>query len=60
MRIVVPVIAAALLAAPAVAQQATGKAAGNFRLTDAAGKQVQLSDFRGKPVVLEWNNPGCP
>jgi peroxiredoxin len=21
---------------------------------------VKLSDFRGKPVVLEWNNPGCP
>ena len=60
MRIVVPVIAAALLAAPAVAQQATGAAAGNFRLTDATGKQVQLSDFRGKNVVLEWNNPGCP
>ena len=24
------------------------------------GKPVSLSDFRGKTVVLEWNNPGCP
>ena len=21
---------------------------------------MTLSQFRGKPVVLEWNNPGCP
>jgi hypothetical protein len=25
-----------------------------------AGKTVKLSDFRGKHVVLEWTNPGCP
>jgi hypothetical protein len=21
---------------------------------------VRLADFKGKTVVLEWNNPGCP
>ena len=48
------------IAAPAGAEQVNGKAAANFKLNDANGKIVQLSDFRGKPVVLEWNNPGCP
>ena len=24
------------------------------------GKPVKLSDYRGKYVVLEWTNPGCP
>ena len=50
----------AVLAAPAAAQQTNGRPAGNFRLIDASGKPVALSDFKGRPVVLEWNNPGCP
>ncbi|MDB5683253.1 MAG: alkyl hydroperoxide reductase/thiol specific antioxidant/Mal allergen, partial [Sphingomonas bacterium] len=32
----------------------------DFRLTDSNGKAVALSDYRGKTVVVEWNNPGCP
>ncbi len=54
------ILAAAVLAAPAAAQQATGAAAGNFKLTDMTGRTVSLADYRGKTVVLEWNNPGCP
>jgi peroxiredoxin len=42
-------------AAPSVGQPAPG-----FTLTDTAGKSVQLADFRGRHVVLEWVNPGCP
>lgn len=42
-------------AAPAVGQKAP-----DFTLTDTAGKTVRLSDFKGKHVVLEWVNPGCP
>lgn len=57
---VLAAIAAAVAVGPAAAQQTTGQAAGNFRLTDASGKPVALSDFRGRTVVLEWNNPGCP
>lgn len=57
---VVSLIAAAAVIGPAAAQQTTGAAAGNFRLIDAKGKPVALSDFRGRTVVLEWNNPGCP
>jgi len=38
----------------------TGTRASNFVLTDSNGKSVKLSDYRGKTVVLEWHNPGCP
>lgn len=37
-----------------------GQAAPEFSATDALGKSHKLSDFRGKHVVLEWTNPGCP
>jgi hypothetical protein len=47
--------AAAAQAAPSV-----GQAAPDFTLKDTAGKAVKLSDYRGKYVVLEWTNPGCP
>jgi len=42
-------------ATPAVGQQAP-----EFSLSDTSGKTVRLSDYRGKHVVLEWVNPGCP
>lgn len=47
---------------PRLAQAAAsvGQPAPDFTLTDTAGKPVKLSQFKGKPVVLEWNNPGCP
>ncbi len=50
----------ALAATPAAADQVTGQPAGNFRLMDADGKAVTFAQFKGRPVVLEWNNPGCP
>ena len=31
-----------------------------FTLVDAEGTQRSLADFRGKTVVLEWTNEGCP
>lgn len=37
-----------------------GSAAPDFTLQDLDGKSVSLSQFRGKVVVLEWFNPGCP
>ncbi len=37
-----------------------GTPAPDFTLTDANGKTVSLSGFKGKYVVLEWFNPGCP
>jgi hypothetical protein len=51
---------AVMLAGGAAAQQTVGKPARNFRVTDATGKAVSLADYKGRMVVLEWNNPGCP
>ena len=47
-------------ATPALAELSIGKPAPDFRANDASGRAVSLSDFRGKTVVLEWNNPDCP
>lgn len=37
-----------------------GQAAPEFQLTDIAGVAHSLAQYRGKIVVLEWVNPGCP
>ncbi len=44
----------------ASAAATVGQAAPEITLTDVNGKTVHLSDFKGKHVVLEWNNPACP
>ena len=50
-----------LAALPAVAAPAVvGQPAPAFSVSDASGKAVSLADFKGKTVVLEWVNPGCP
>jgi hypothetical protein len=56
----VALAAAVMVAAPGLAAPQIGKPAPNFRLTDVNGRAVTLSAFRGKTVVLEWNNPECP
>lgn len=48
------------LAAPAAAQPVVGQPAPDFTATDHQGQSVQLSRFRGRTVVLEWTNSGCP
>ena len=48
-------------ALPLLAQAAAvGQTAPEFSAVDTAGKSHKLSDFKGKLVVLEWTNPGCP
>lgn len=47
------------LASPALAAE-VGQPAPDFTLTDLDGKVHKLSDHKGKIVVLEWFNPGCP
>lgn len=44
----------------ALAAPQTGQPAPEFALTDSNGKSHKLSDFKGKFVVLEWLNHGCP
>jgi peroxiredoxin len=54
-------LAAALLAAgPAAAAPQVGQPAPAFQAKDMNGREVSLSDYRGKTVVLEWTNNGCP
>jgi peroxiredoxin len=58
-------LAAAGSAAPADAKAegkaaVVGKAAPDFTLKDLDGKEVKLASFKGKTIVLEWFNPGCP
>lgn len=58
-----PIAALAVIASCAETDtmaQVVGTAAPAFKLTDANGKAVSLADFKGKTVVLEWNNPECP
>lgn len=53
---------AALTTGALVAAEApnVGAAAPGFSLPDSKGKTHSLGDFKGKYVVLEWFNPGCP
>jgi peroxiredoxin len=37
-----------------------GEAAPDFTGTDSSGQTHKLSQYRGKYVVLEWHNQGCP
>lgn len=37
-----------------------GDPAPGFTSVDSNGKQQHLADYRGKFVVLEWHNQGCP
>ncbi len=47
-------------AAADTAAAEVGKPAPDFALKDLDGKEIRLSSFKGKTVVLEWFNPGCP
>ena len=51
---------AAVVSSGAFAAVTVGSAAPDFSLPDANGKTQTLSQYKGKTVVLEWNNPGCP
>lgn len=54
------VLSFALAAAPAAAAPSIGQPAPAFQAVDANGRTRALSEFRGKTVVLEWTNNGCP
>jgi len=60
MRLVLAAAIAAALPFAALANAVVGQPAPAFTVTDLAGKPVKLEDFKGKTVVLEWHNFGCP
>lgn len=49
-----------VVASTANAAATVGQVAPTFVLSDTNGKSVNLSDYKGKTVVLEWHNPECP
>ena len=44
----------------ATSKVAVGASAPAFETVDSTGKSVRLEDYKGKYVVLEWSNFGCP
>ena len=62
MKLLVVATLASVTYAPhtAFAGATVGQAAPTFTVQDTRGKTVSLADFKGKHVVLEWVNPGCP
>lgn len=59
MKRLVAVVACAMSGA-ALAAAVVGQPAPAFTLTDLSGKAVNLADYQGKTVVLEWHNFKCP
>jgi peroxiredoxin len=55
-----PAVEARAQPADAIVSARVGAEAPDFELPDLNGKLVKLSSLRGKVVVLEWFNPGCP
>ena len=49
-----------LLILPVAAAVRAGEAAPNFTATDSNGHPHSLAENKGKFVVLEWHNQGCP
>ena len=62
MRFIAAAVAVGLFAAAVVRAEgpAIGSKAPNFSLSDTNGKTHTLSDYKGRTVVLEWTNFGCP
>ncbi|HEY0230731.1 MAG TPA: redoxin domain-containing protein [Dokdonella sp.] len=62
MRAIPLFVAAALTfaALPALAKPVVGQPAPDFSVADSSGRTQTLSAYKGKTVVLEWNNPECP
>ncbi len=60
LKLAATLIAGVLMTATAHAAPEIGKPAPDFSAADSNGKTVKLSFYRGKIVVLEWTNDGCP
>jgi peroxiredoxin len=56
----IAIFAASTLFAMSALAAKPGDAAPDFKGTDSNGKSQTLSQYKGKWVVLEWANEGCP
>lgn len=53
-------LALAFTAASQAEDPSIGEPAPNFKAEDIEGTEIELKDYQGKPVVLEWTNYDCP
>jgi peroxiredoxin len=60
MKIALAFAVSAALSTSVLASAPPGQAAPAFTLTDLSGKPVNLADYKGRTVVLEWHNFECP
>ena len=49
-----------LYSSTALSALSVGDRAQTFSLMSHEGKEVNLDEFKGKTIVLEWMNHGCP
>ena len=56
----IALLVAAAFCAPAFANAPAGQSEPSFTVTDLSGKPVSLADYKGRTIVLEWHNFGCP
>ncbi len=54
------ILSAAALVLSTASAAPPGDAAPAFKEANTAGKEISLADFKGKTVILEWTNNGCP
>jgi hypothetical protein len=59
-RFLVALTVAGAIGSPAFAAPVLGQPAPAFKAVDASGKTRSLAEFKGRTVVLEWTNNGCP
>lgn len=59
-RIITTLLSVTALAATTLAAPQVGTPAPEFTAKDSNGQPHRLADFKGKFVVLEWLNHGCP
>jgi peroxiredoxin len=57
---VTALVFSSFIAATAFAAGVVGQPAPAFTASDSDGKTRSLDEFKGKLIVLEWWNPGCP
>lgn len=60
LRMALGMLAAVAMIATLAWAARVGEAAPDFTASDSNGQTHHLSDYRGKFVVLEWTNRGCP
>jgi peroxiredoxin len=58
--LLIAALSLAVLPALAAGAPQIGQPAPDFTGTDSHSQKVHLADLRGKTVVLEWTNDGCP